>query len=392
MHILIVPSEHFVTELSPLAGIFQLEQAKALASIEHQVNILSVGFITSRYTFRSYPYKASENIGAISVIREYKRLYFPHRLQSPSSLIKKYVDLFLKNFDTYILKFGTPDIIHAHNCFYAGFIAKTVKEKYGIPYVVTEHSSSLGRGLLSKGQIDLLSSVFDNSNAAIVVSNALGEDLKQAVGQDLIVLPNVVDDLFFEGRRDINPRKRYRFINVARLDANKNHSLLIESFANSFKDLAVELIIIGDGPLKEQVKQLVKELKVEKQVKFLGSVSKNTVKQELLKADCFVLSSIYETFGVVIIEALACGLPVISTKSGGPEGIVNSDNGILVANNDVTQLSSAMQHMFINSKSFDHAEIRQKTQNSFGSNAFKLKLVTLYEQVLGVEHKTEGEK
>src|SRR5699024_9955006 len=102
------------------------------------------------------------------------------------------------------------------------------------------------------------------------------------------------------------------------------------------------------GEEKANLLKLVRVLKIEEQVVFLGPLTREQVKEEVSSADAFVLSSKYETFGVVLIEALALGKPVIATKCGGPESIVTPEVGYLVENNSEEELSKAMSELIAN--------------------------------------------
>ena len=118
----------------------------------------------------------------------------------------------------------------------------------------------------------------------------------------------------------------FTFINVARFKEQKNHALLIQAFSYLSKYADVYLVLIGEGELMENSKKQCIELKISEKVQFLGF--DNNPYKYLIKADCFVLTSDYEGFPNVIVEALACGLPVISTDcSSGPREILapNSD-------------------------------------------------------------------
>jgi glycosyltransferase involved in cell wall biosynthesis len=115
---------------------------------------------------------------------------------------------------------------------------------------------------------------------------------------------------------------------------------------------------------------------------FLGKLSHENVKKEMMKCNVFVLSSLTETFGVVLIEALSCGKPVISTKSGGPDDIITRDNGILITVNDDQDLSKAMREIYDNYHLYNSNKIRQDCLNKYGSNAITDQLINLYNEVL----------
>ena len=97
--------------------------------------------------------------------------------------------------------------------------------------------------------------------------------------------------------------------------------------------------------------------------------------------NAFVLPSHYETFGVVLMEALSCGKPVISTKCGGPEGIVNSQNGMLVCKKNILALGEAMETMRMNFDKYDNAWIQTDCMSRFGESVVVAKLSNTYTEV-----------
>ena len=99
----------------------------------------------------------------------------------------------------------------------------------------------------------------------------------------------------------------------------------------------------------------------------------------MMNSDCFVLSSNFETFGVVLIEALACGLPLIATKCGGPEDIVNKQNGILMDVENQLQLEDAMLTMYKNANKYDKQKLRSDAKDRFGEKAFIKNAMKYYE-------------
>ena len=101
------------------------------------------------------------------------------------------------------------------------------------------------------------------------------------------------------------------------------------------------------------------------------------------QCDCFVLPSRYETFGVVYIEAMACGKPVIAVKNGGPDDFVNDFNGILIESEDIEALADAMNYIALNYKHYDSYEISGYVRNQFSEETIAKKLETVYKEILG---------
>lgn len=383
MHILIIPSEHFVTKKAPLAGIFQYEQANALAKAGYKVGVISVGFVTPRFLFKSYPYKKNEIDNTVHIVRDYRRLLIPHRLHSFKALKERYINMFFKNFEKYINDNGNPDIVHAHNFIFAGFIAQELKSRYKIPYIITEHSTAFARGLVPDELNSALKQVCNNAGLTTCVSSPFKSILDERFTISSSVLHNIVDQVFFEKNLIKNKSENFIFINVALMDEKKNQHMLIKAFANKFKGQAVTLKVIGDGPLKTELEQLSEKLEVSNQVEFLGRLPRSSVRDELLKSHCFVLPSDYETFGVVLIEALASGLPLIATRCGGPEDIVNDKNGILVDVKNQKQLEAAMYNIFTDLTGsefncYTAEKLRQEAEEKFGEDAFVKKVTELY--------------
>jgi len=157
---------------------------------------------------------------------------------------------------------------------------------------------------------------------------------------------------------------------------------LLRTFAASLKDQEVSLRIGGTGPLLSQLMRLSDELGISDQVSFLGSLSRDDVAREMQRANCFVLSSNYETFGVVLIEALASGLPLIATRCGGPEDIVNASNGKLVDVGSVEQLASAMCYVKNNINKYSWDILRNEASSLYSARAFVKKVINFYERAI----------
>ncbi len=199
-------------------------------------------------------------------------------------------------------------------------------------------------------------------------------------------VPNIAEDRFFN-TLDFEEKKnnKFRFLNVGLMDEydQKGHEDLLVAFAGKFKsENDVELVIVGDGPHKQYLEELAYKLHINNQVIFKGMIKHENIVNEIHKSDIFVLSSHYETFGVVIIEALACGKPVVATKCGGPECIITDENGLLVDSKNPNLLGEAMLSLKKNIKNYDPDLIKDDCYRKFNSKIVAEKLINIYSKTL----------
>ena len=387
MHVMIIPSEHFVTPVQPLAGIFQFQQVNALHESGHQVGVISPGVITTRFLFRRYLYPKFEVVNGYPVYRRYVRKFSPQRKVPAERSILLYETIGLDLYGLYKKRFGKPDIIHAHNVQFAGFIAQAIRDFDAVPYILTEHSSLFRTQAVASEWLSPTKEAYRCASVKTAVSRALANAIEKQIGvRDIDVLPNVVDSVLIdsplENHSAGNPD--FVFLNIASLDANKDHASLIEAFAMRFKGKRVSLRVGGTGPLAGYLKRFARRLGVERQVAFMGHLDRPKVMREMQNADCFVLSSRQETFGVVLIEALACGTPLIATRCGGPEDVVNENNGFLVPPMDAAALGEAMAQMTQVKGRYRAETLRGECRARFGKGAFVSRATRIYENALGL--------
>lgn len=271
---------------------------------------------------------------------------------------------------------GTPDLIHVHNVV-AAEAALWYRQRYHVPYCITEHSSAFGRHLLTPYELSIYQTLYRHATYNIAVSQKLSHDLHHLSSKVFKYIPNVIHTDFFLPPTHRTPSSTFTFINVAYLNDNKNHLLLIEAFAAlCATHTAIHLHIVGSGSLYNRLQEKIRELQMHEQITLHGFATRDTVLDLLQHADAFVLSSHYETFGVAIIEAMSCGLPVISTKCGGPESIIINDTlGILVDNRHEA-LVDGMQTII--QTEYNSDVIRDHVIKNFSEKIIGEKLVSLY--------------
>ncbi|MNY46394.1 D-inositol 3-phosphate glycosyltransferase [compost metagenome] len=115
---------------------------------------------------------------------------------------------------------------------------------------------------------------------------------------------------------------------------------------------------------------------------FPGKLSREEVVTELNKAHVFVVSSFFETFGVVVIEALSMGLPVIATKCGGPEYILTDNLGVLVENNNEEEYAQAMLFVYQNYNKYDPVELRTHAIINYSDNVVSTNMIDIYKETI----------
>lgn len=191
--------------------------------------------------------------------------------------------------------------------------------------------------------------LFQKADCVILQTRQAAEYFPKRLEKKICYLKNPINESFF---RDpyVGERKR-KLVAVGRVDENKNHKLLIDAFASIAKDYAEEqLIIYGEGELRQSLQDYVKDLGLEDQIKLPGSVDQ--VAEQIEGADGFVLCSNTEGSPNTLIEAMVLGLPVISTDCpcGGPADlIIDGVNGLLVPVGNVQAMADALRKLLSDS-------------------------------------------
>lgn len=334
MNIVIIPA-FFQTKSRKTLGSFFLEQARALQKKGHKVTILYCDTYSIKCVkdWFAYNEEKAEIIEGIQIYRN--RCFCPlkHGIEGHREAFANGIQ---KLYDQY-MKGNKPDIIHAHCCVWAGYAAMKLSEQIGIPYVVTEHATlfQLHRDEISEKNDKVIRKIFQKAARVICVSGAFAK-LIESYRPDIDVVGNVVNCDAFVPRVDSEKHRGIRFLTVCYMEEEaqlykKGIDILIQAWTEVVKRYTdVKLVIGGGGSAKTKVEQWVEEQGISKYVEFTGALDRKQVIQEMQSCDCFVLPSRYETFGVVYIEAMACGKPVIAVANGGPDDFVKPFNGLLI--------------------------------------------------------------
>lgn len=370
-----VISKGMPTEKYSLNGIFEFDQAKALAKVGNDVAMLVIDFRSRSYK-RKYGFFEYEKDG-VKVFE----------LSLPLGIYRRALPILqrflVKLYKKAVKSVGKPDVIHAH--FYSiAAIASVLKQKFDVPFVVTEHSSKLNRNIKEISELDvkLAQKAYKNADKVITVSNALAQNLKENFGVDAAVIPNIVDVAHFQYVKR-EAKDVFTFVSVGNLIQIKGFDLLIEAFVDAFIDeKSVFLKIAGAGPERGRLQTIVNQHDMNDRIFLLGEVDRGRLKEVYQEGDAFALASRSETFGVVFIEAMAMGLPVIATDCGGPRDIVNEQNGYLIPVDDKQALVDALVKMRNDAFGFNALEISELSVKQFSPENIGNALTNLFRGII----------
>jgi len=367
MNILII-TPWFPTEDSPAAGAFVLEQAKALKK-KHNVFVLTPQLCAKG---KKPEIESGEVDGVEYLMPEYKTL--------PKLGIPFYVFAVIRSYLKIRKKFK-PDIIHPHVIFLSGFAGLILGKLTGKPVVITEHYSYIDKLCENRIPRAVYKISLKNAKMVIAVSNVLERTLKKYCEKSNIrVIPNIVDLSLFEFKG--NKKRHNKAVFIGLLDTERKN---LDHLLKAFKKVVVVLDydfyidILGTGKLKHRYEALAEELEIGKYCRFLGTRKTLAEVAEVIdNSDFLVLPSSYENFGVVLIEAMALGKPVIATKCGGPEEIVKDFNGILVDIGDIEGLSAAIMTIIKNLDTYEKEKIVGYVRDNYSAEGVADQLTEIY--------------
>ncbi|MFZ3091287.1 MAG: glycosyltransferase family 4 protein [Nitrospirota bacterium] len=256
-----------------------------------------------------------------------------------------------------ILKGNSFDLVHTHG-YFADIVGIPVARKLKIPSISTFHGSILtDRNLIIYGMLDRIALKF--SNKIIAVS----EDIKNYLNKNGIkessieVIENAVQTVIDTSTLIHNRQKKRKLLEIkeeefvvgyiGRLSVEKGIKYLLEAISMLNSDIPVKVLIIGDGPQKRELEDLVKERGCEGRVIFTG-FQKDT-ENWMPVLDVFVLPSLTEGTPMALLEAMACEIPVIASAVGGvPKLIESGKNGILIQPAKPQEIKNALIMLFKN--------------------------------------------
>lgn len=288
-------------------------------------------------------------------------------------------------------KWGTPHLCHVHILTRAGWLAHQLKKTKQIPYVISEHWSRYfpqnTASYQGKTRQKYTRQFVAEASAVYPVSDVLKSAMLThgLTNTNYHIIPNVVDTTRFVPASQKTSSNIRRFLSVTCFDEkSKNLSGILHAayglVSSGKRDF--HITFVGDGKDKKQIEQKVQELNLSSFCTFTGVLEGETLAEIYRQHDVLISNSHYETFCIVLAEAMSCGLAVISTPTGIATQLLTSKNGWLINIDDTDALKKAMLEAITHPKQTDAATQHQLIAHQFSGEAVGQQLMAQYQKVL----------
>jgi glycosyltransferase involved in cell wall biosynthesis len=370
----------------PMLGLFIQRHAQAVALKEIVSVIYAHGTENTLSKIYEIDVKSNDSLNEIIVYYQLST-FFIRPISKLINLFRLYNSV-NKGLKIAEQKEGSISLIHVHVLTRLALVALWLKLTKGIPYGITEHWSrylKVRNEFHGWGRICLTRIAVKQASFVTTVTENLASAMRSfKLHANFIILPNVVDVNMFQPIHK-SKKNNFRFIHISCFeDRSKNISGILRTIAK-LKAIRTdfEFVMVGEGQDEKEMHDLAKKSGLGlPELKFTGLQQSKELAASLAESDALVLFSNYENLPVVIPEAFACGLPVISTSVGGIAEIINSENGILMKANDESQLLDALIWMMDNHDSYNSKKIREAVVDKNSREAVSHFLTGLYEKAL----------
>ncbi|MCW3169310.1 glycosyltransferase [Chryseobacterium sp. 09-1422] len=366
-------SSWFPNKVEPSNGNFVQRHAEAV-SLKHHVEILhSIGDFHQKDKYLM----DDQVINGIRTLIVYYR-----NSKNPLQNFYRRMTAYKMGF----AKMKKPDLVHANVLHNSMFFAVYLTKKFRIPFVISEHwtayqeNASDAHGKLWRFFAKWIA---NHSAAALPVSENLKKGLVVlGVKRPIKVVSNVVDTDVFKLNKEVKKREIFTFLHVSSLVERKNPDKIIETAKKLFDAGYKFRLDIGGSDFGHLEKQ-ISSFSATDYISTFGLLPLSGVAEKMQQSHTLILFSENETQGCVLVEANACGIPVISSKVGGVPEFVNQNAGILVEKDNVESLYVAMEKMLLCKVDFASPEIlHQQIEEKYSKDKISTAFSEIYESVL----------
>ncbi len=363
------------------SGVVATELGKALAERGHEVHFITYAMPMRLNDYHDNIYYHEVELPTYPV--------FEHQLYT-LALTGKLVD---------VVRFEKLDVIHMHYAIphaISGYMAKQIiRDKFETRLVTTLHGTDITLIGLEPNFLPLVKFSIEQSDGVTAVSRFLREKTLSHFSisnKDIEVIPNFIDTEVYrpretsELRRSVAPNGEKVLLHVSNFREVKRVPDTIAIMQHVLNHMPAKLLLVGDGPERAAVERQCRELGICEHVRFLGK--QNDLPTIYAAADLMLLPSQSESFGLAALEAMACGVPVVATSSGGiPEVVVQGETGFIAEIGDTERMGRYAVDMLSNPRR--HAIYRENARNraveQYETDLIVPQYEALYERVLNSE-------
>ena len=286
------------------------------------------------------------------------------------------------------------DLIHAHFTYPDGVVAARLGQRYGVPVVITEQNPWGPWMNQYKGVCRKAIWAAQNCASHIAISRSVRQTIEQFAGKrnNIVVIPDGVEASEFTLPSNDVPRIPGQILFVGAIRPVKGVDILLNAVKLLVdRSVPVNLVLVGEaffGTYRQEelrLRQMTIDMGLQNNVRFAGKQPLNELVRYMQQSSALVLPSRAESLGMVLVESLACGTPVVATRCGGPEDIVNERVGVLVPTEDPASLAQGIEHVLSHSSRYNAAALRAHALENFGLESVGQRLAQVYhDAVAGV--------
>ena len=360
------------------SGVVATELGKLLAERGHEIH-----FITHSIPFRLGHFNKNIFFHEVEVNDYYVFRYPPYDLALASKMAQ-------------VAKMQQLDLLHVHYAIPHAVCAYLAKQMTGngLKTVTTLHGTDITVLAQDESLKDLIRLAIHQSDAVTAVSKDLTNETRQVldITTPIDLTYNFVDKRVYYPRDVVSLRSDYAdphekiLMHISNFRPVKRVGDVVEIFSRVSEKVPSKLLLVGEGPELSKIQCRIRQLGLEERVHFLGK--QEDVSQVISMADVLLLPSEKESFGLVALEAMACGVPTIGSEAGGiPELITHGETGFLSPIGDVEDMANNAERLLLDKKL--HEQFRQacmfRARNEFCNDVITTQYEQIYYRVLGIE-------
>jgi len=358
------------------SGVVATELGKKLAQLGHEIH-----FISYALPYRLNRFQANLFFHEVEVLKYPLFEYPPYSLSLASKMVE-------------VVESAKLDILHVHYAIphaTSAFLAREMADQKKLKYVTTLHGTDITLLGSDPSYFKIVKFSIEQSNGVTAVSEYLKKETQETfqIKSNIQVIPNFIPDDFLaakpskELRNCCAEQNEFILTHVSNFRPLKRITDLIKIMSKLPTRMKVKLLMVGDGPDRFQAEKLCKELGLCEKVTFMGK--QENVSEILAVTDVFLLPSENESFGLVILEAHACGVPCVTSNAGGiPEVNLDGETGFTVNVGEIETFASKIEQLY------DDKELRNRFSNNaktisrdrFNANKIVPLYLDYYEEVL----------